>query len=425
MTVTTVQAPQSPVGDIQGKALSYSEEERSRVVKNLGSIEDELGSVLFEREEAIRAILVAVLARQHMVLLGPPGTAKSMLVLELAKRIGDQEGLHTFTYLLTKFTTPEELFGPISMQGLKEDSYRRVTTSRLPETELAFLDEIFKSSSAILNALLTMINERMFDNDGKRVPIPLLSLIAASNELPQGDDLSALWDRFALRVRVNYIGDDANFQRMLESHLDPSFLVPKTKMPRTDLLLAQDMVRSVRIPRSVLQTLGSFRKQLTTKHQIRASDRMWGWGLNLMRANAFLEDRMVVEEEDLGILRHCLWNEPDQEKEIAREANRLANPLSSRATELVDQAESIHESSRAVADKNASSKDQQKQMEMVNAQIEAMNKIKKVAEEMDKIYNQAASEGRSTAKIEKAREKIKAIKLRIAQETISDPGMGR
>jgi MoxR-like ATPase len=130
-----------------------------------------------------------------------------MLVNELASRIGD--GLRTFTLLLTRFTTPEELFGPMSVAGLKKDEYRRLTAGKLPESELAFLDEIFKANSAVLNALLTLLNERLFDNGSHRITCPLITCFGASNEMPQGEDLGALWDRFALRLMVDYVGDGA------------------------------------------------------------------------------------------------------------------------------------------------------------------------------------------------------------------------
>ena len=184
----------------------------------LQTMERELSASLIERDEVIRAALIALLARQHLVILGPPGTAKSQLVTALASRISPANGtgLKSFNYLMTRFTTPEELFGPVSVQALKQDEYRRVTTGKLIEAELAFLDEIFKASSAILNALLKITNERTFSNGNQELPVPLLSLFAASNELPQGNELEALWDRFLLRVRVGYVSD-SGFAKLIRA----------------------------------------------------------------------------------------------------------------------------------------------------------------------------------------------------------------
>src|SRR5215475_14097778 len=175
----------------------------------LQALENELAASLIERDEVIRASLVALLSQQRLVILGPPGTGKSALVIELARRISPQNGagLRNFAYLMTRFTTPEELFGPVSVSGLKRDEYTRITAGKLVEAELVFLDEIFKASSAILNALLKVANERIFHNGGQEMQVPLISLFGASNEMPQGNELEALWDRFLLRFRVGYVTD--------------------------------------------------------------------------------------------------------------------------------------------------------------------------------------------------------------------------
>ena len=169
----------------------------------LQAIESELAASLIERDEVIRASLVALLSRQRLVVLGTPGTGKSALVTELARRISplNGAGLRSFAYLMTRFTTPEELFGPVSVSGLKRDEYVRITARKPVEAELVFLDEIFKASSAILNALLKIANERIFHNGAQETQVPLISLFGASNEMPQGNELEALWDRFLLRFR--------------------------------------------------------------------------------------------------------------------------------------------------------------------------------------------------------------------------------
>jgi hypothetical protein len=127
---------------------------------------------------------------------GSPGTAKSALVRAIAQAFGGSY----FERLLTKFSTPEELFGPISLKALEQDRYERVTAGKLPEAEFAFVDEVFKANSAILNSLLTAMNERLFHNDGAPAQMPLVSLFGASNELPEGKELEALFDRFRDRT---------------------------------------------------------------------------------------------------------------------------------------------------------------------------------------------------------------------------------
>jgi MoxR-like ATPase len=164
-----------------------------------------------ERRDVIEGALAAVLAGEHVLLLGPPGTAKSALVRAVAQAFG---GCY-FERLLTKFSTPEELFGPISLKALEQDRYERVTSGKLPEAEFAFVDEVFKANSAILNSLLTAMNERLFHNDGTPTQMPLVALFGASNELPDGKELEALFDRFLLRFDVQYLLRPSSFRAVL------------------------------------------------------------------------------------------------------------------------------------------------------------------------------------------------------------------
>src|SRR6266508_697306 len=167
----------------------------------------ELSTRFPERREVIDGALCAVLAGEHVLLLGPPGTAKSALVRAIAQAFG---GTY-FERLLTKFSTPEELFGPISLAALEKDRYSRVVTGKLPEAHFAFADEVFKANSAILNSLLTAMNERLFHNDGAPTQMPLVALFGASNELPDGKELEALFDRFLLRFDVQYLLRPSSF----------------------------------------------------------------------------------------------------------------------------------------------------------------------------------------------------------------------
>ena len=138
-----------------------------------------LSSALIERDDEIDLALTALLAGEHLLLVGPPGCAKSLLLDSLLAWTGGTK----FSVLLTKFTTPEEVCGPVSLSALKADRYVRVTTGKLPEAEFAFLDEVFKASSAILNTLLKILNERLYDaGDGAAKPVSLRLCVAASNE---------------------------------------------------------------------------------------------------------------------------------------------------------------------------------------------------------------------------------------------------
>src|SRR3954470_4208852 len=175
----------------------------------------EMAAALIEREQEIDLVLTALVARENVLLVGPPGCAKSLLLDSLMAWMKGRK----FSVLLNRFTTPEEILGPISVAGLKSDCYRRVTTGKLPEADLGFVDEVFKGSSAILNCLLKILNERTYEvGDGTTVKVPLRLAVGASNEWPSpetGKELSALFDRFCLRKSVRPILTASGWQRLL------------------------------------------------------------------------------------------------------------------------------------------------------------------------------------------------------------------
>lgn len=206
----------------------------------LAEIKNALNAKFFEREKEIEAILIALLSKQHMLMIGSPGTAKSALSADLSKIV---QGTNYFQWLLTRFSTPEELFGALSLKDLEQGVYKRNTANKLPEAHLAFLDEIFKSNSAILNSLLTLINERIFYNNGHPIQVPLMSIIGSSNEYPEeGEGLEALFDRFLLRFEVDYIGDDTNFISMLKGQGQHQQLPSMTMEELVNLQFFAEMV---------------------------------------------------------------------------------------------------------------------------------------------------------------------------------------
>jgi MoxR-like ATPase len=400
------------------------------LLPGLQVLEGQLNALFIERQPAVRAVLVALLARQHCLLLGPPGAAKSELIATLARLVGGGAGLTTFIYLLTRFTVPEELLGPISVQGLKADRYRRLTTGRLPEAEIAFLDEVGKASSAILNSLLSLMQERVIDNDGRRVPAPLLSLYGASNELPQGEDLAALFDRFALRVMVDYTSDGgfgalltlvegrrARRLQELAARLAAPAAPPAATLTasppvgpvlgKDDLLLMQAAVAALPLPGSLRAALEQVRKDLLAKGIV-VSDRRMGWAGDLLTAHALLEGRLVAEEDDLSVLADAFWQLPEQRQEIRRLVARLANPLNARAVELGDQAASVRDG--ALAAQRDGGLDEPAKMQ---AAIEAATKLKQIAGQLGQVVEQARAQGRATARIERVAGQVRALQMEI------------
>lgn len=262
---------------------------------------------LLEREEQVKLTLLAALAGEHVLLLGPPGTAKS----ELAKRLKDVfvEASY-FERLLTRFSVPEEIFGPLSIKALEEDRYTRMTSGYLPEASVAFIDEIFKANSAILNSMLSVLNERVFDNGISRGEVPLVSVIAASNELPEGDDLSALYDRFMLRSYVEPVSDDSfNTLLMLgDEKCDPDLSI---RLRVEELKEVKKLARKVAITPDVIELCNLFRGYLKD-NEIKVSDRRWLKIIKLLQVSAFTNEQNEVSVYDAWLLPHCLWEKPEQ-----------------------------------------------------------------------------------------------------------------
>lgn len=260
------------------------------------TLEKELKDQYFEREDVVRGMMVAMIARGNVLVLGPPGTAKT----DLAQCLCNQLHGKFFSRLLTKVSAPEELFGPLSLKALENDEYRRVISGKLPEADVAVVDEIFKCNSAVLNTLLPILNERVyFDDSGQGKPIPLLLLVGLSNELPEGGtdgELSALWDRFDLRYVVGYIRDERSFGAMLS--LSGNKIT--TTISLAEVRQAQHQAATVKIADPVLQAQVKLWKELK-QNGFMASDRRFRNSLRFLKAHAWLEGRQEVAEDDFEI----------------------------------------------------------------------------------------------------------------------------
>lgn len=285
-----------------------------------------LSQGLHEREEVVKLALLTSIAGESLFLLGPPGVGKSLIARRL--KYAFQEA-RSFEYLMTRFSTPEEVFGPVSIQKLKEeDKYERKTEAYMPGANLVFLDEIWKASSSIQNALLTIINEKVYRNGEQEIEVDLKSLITASNELPpEGENFGPLYDRLLLRYPMEGVKGKQSFLRLITStekvYEDP---VPDSlKLTREDLEGWEAGIQAVRVEDEVLSVIQIIRqkiedynqKQRREADQIRVYDRRWKKIVRLLRTSAFLHERPKVDLMDCFLMTHALWNKPEQYEPVA------------------------------------------------------------------------------------------------------------
>jgi MoxR-like ATPase len=343
-------------------------------ISAIQAIETELNDYFLDRKDVIRGLLLALISRQHLLMVGEPGTAKSAIARALANHL---TGGRYFETLLTKFTPPEDVFGPIAISKLMQDVQERKTAGYAPDAELVMIDEVGKASNAILNSFLTLMNERVFHNGGIAQTCPLMTMVGASNELPDGDELSALYDRFLLRFQVGYL-DDAEFEALLDS--EESYR-PQTFLTLSDLTVLQDQVAGVALPVTVRQAMVKLRSELRDGG-FQASDRRWKASRKLMAANALLNGRNIINEEDLEVLANSLWRKPSERTTIFQKVVAVANPLKAEITALLDTYHTIRQNVEAVIKQTGESS-----AATGEARLEAQNKMKELGQQLEKLAN--------------------------------------
>ena len=317
----------------------------------------EMNRGIYEKETEISLSLLAALAGESIILLGPPGVAKSMVARQLKTAFREAQ---SFEYLMSRFSTPDEIFGPVSIQKLKtSDTYERAVEGYLPTADVVFLDEIWKAGPAIQNTLLTVINEKIFRNGNREMHLPLKLLVAASNELPaKGEGLEALWDRFVIRIESRPIKLEKNFRAMLlESHADFSGSTgvlghadfadnadfSDFKITAEEYAKWAEKICKIGVKEEVLDAISAIRKSLRAvnvdeaaeRRNIYVSDRRWKNIVRLLRTSAFMQDREEVDICDLLPIYHCLWQEPEERDAIRNIVIRaLFSPFADKLVEM-------------------------------------------------------------------------------------------
>ena len=335
----------------------------------------EMNRGIYEKNTEISLSLLAALAGESVILLGPPGVAKSMVARQLKTAFRDAQ---SFEYLMSRFSTPDEIFGPVSIQKLKtSDTYERAVEGYLPTADVVFLDEIWKAGPAIQNTLLTVINEKIFRNGNREMHLPLKLLVAASNELPaKGEGLEALWDRFVIRIESRPIKLEKNFRAMLleapTDFLGPTDFTDSTdstdssgsmgksgftdstdfsgstdfsdlKITAEEYAEWAEKICKIGVKEEVLDAISAIRKSLRAvnvdeaaeRRNIYVSDRRWKNIVRLLRTSAFMQDREEVDICDLLPIYHCLWQEPEERDAIRSIVIRaLFSPFAEKLVEM-------------------------------------------------------------------------------------------
>ncbi|MFI6603833.1 AAA family ATPase [Nonomuraea sp. NPDC050536] len=382
----------------------------------LRTITEELSDRFYERTTVVTALMCAVLAGQHSLLLGPPGTAKSELARDLTGRF---TGARYWEILLSKFTDPKRMFGPIDVAALTQGTYTQIFDGRATQADIAFIDEIFKCSAGALNETLALLNERLYhpENGGAPIGCPLLSAITASNELGESEETSAIYDRLLVRLEVGYLTDPSNFAALIRSAVAAPAPAAVTTVDLADLRHAVTAaVPAIGVPDAIVDAICQLRAQLRRSELI-ASDRRWKAAVRLLQAHAFLSGRNEIDEQDLQVLTHVLWDSPTERPAIERAVLQLVNPDDLKALDLSDAIDEL----AATLDSMAG---QSKESLADWAIKEANGKLGKAGKELEELRRDAVAAGRSTATIDRIIGLQRAVYGRIMVEALGlNPSM--
>lgn len=375
----------------------------SVVAKKFLAVEQEMNDLFQERNEAVRGIVISSLSKTNILLLGSAGIAKSALVNQWNRRI---TGGKYFSWLLTKFSTPEELFGPPSLEDLRQGKYGRVTRNKLPEATTAFIDEIFKGNSSILNSMLTVLNERIFYNDGVPVPLDLVTVAGASNEIPDAEDgLDAFFDRFLLKYFLRPIQESSNFVKMISSS---AMTAPvKCSVTMDDIRAGQKEVEAVEIPATILSHVVKLRDTLR-KEGISVTDRTFKVAMRIVQAEAWLHGRTAIDTADLEIFKHICWNKPEQEKNVHSLILEMISPEKNKImtlyTDCLDISKGVYKHKDAVKKQSAL--------------IEANKKIKEARVTISNLKKELLSKKQDITEIEKMEMELEKLMIGMANDVL-------
>lgn len=371
----------------------------------LNQILDEMSQMFLERRSVIEAAIITTLAKEHLFMLGLPGTAKSQLIRELVSRF---PGAAYFETLLSKTRPDAAILGPYNLPELRDKGdFHRKVAGFLPTANFAMLDEIGKMSPTLGHDLLAIANERLYHevNGGRSAkPVPLYSIYSASNELivEESDDAAALWDRLLVRVVVDYIQESGNFALLLQSAMAGPSTAVRTEIDFTDLADTVDnVVPTIDVPMGAIETVLKLRDEMRAA-EIIVSDRRWRQCMRLLQASAFLHGRNAVDDDDIHVLRFALWDVPAQVSTVERLCLSLSNPVAEKCIGILDDVEAI---SRNIRDRKGQA------LETRAAYgTEANGKIKVLTSELSQLRQECIAAGRSTTKLDEVADRLQAVR---------------
>jgi MoxR-like ATPase len=304
--------------------------------QKFNDVSNHLNQTVLEMHSEIRSVMALLISGQHGFFLGLPGVGKSFLIGQLSKLIE----CNYYRKLITATTTPSEIFGPFSLKELKNDRYHFNTAGHLPTAHIAFLDEMFKGNSQTLNGNLTAMEERLFDNGAVTEKIPLISLFAASNELPGDESLEALWDRFTVRMEVRPLDSEESFIRMLRAEK----ITPPDSLTIDDIEAACQEASEVEVTDKFVKSVYDLRRNIeaTLGGDLYVSDRRWKHIVEFMKALAWMDDEPLTEDYFIEIT-NCLWSTPQQIPQINSVLTQYVDPSIGRAEALYGEVVAIFE----------------------------------------------------------------------------------
>lgn len=347
----------------------------------------ELNNLFVERDDLVKIMLLAVATGTNLLMLGNPGTAKSDITHELCSRI---ENANYFSWLLNKTSDPSEILGSFSIKQMENDRFLRITTGKLPEAHIAFMDEVYKSNAPTLNALLTIMNEHIFYNDGKPNPIPLITMFGASNEPPEDETLNALHDRFIFRINVQYVKDPTNKKRMHNNYIDKRAgvlgLAGKATITLDEVHALQQAGKVVRVSKDIINKFISLINSLN-KQAIYVSDRRQNECFKVLQGAAVLRGSDQVGLDDFKSLIYVLWEKEEQIPIIESAILKMVNPYDDRFKEIKENFSQIKTDIEGCTD----------QQQKMQKSLESKSNIEKLVAKINKLANEASKNGKDAS----------------------------